>query len=138
MADTLNIFGTEYTNVAGIIAIDSSGNELTYTRGGGTANLQSKSKTYTPTTSQQTESVTADSGYDGLSAINVTVNAIPSQYIVTTDATASASDIVSGETAYVNGSKVTGTLEVVTYYTGTSTPSSSTGSDGDIYLKVVS
>ncbi len=28
--------------------------------------------------------------------------------------------------------------EIITYYTGTSTPSSSTGSDGDIYLKVVS
>lgn len=27
--------------------------------------------------------------------------------------------------------------EVVTYYTGTSTPSSSLGEDGDIYLKVV-
>lgn len=28
--------------------------------------------------------------------------------------------------------------EIVTYYTGTSTPSSSLGSNGDIYLKVVS
>lgn len=27
--------------------------------------------------------------------------------------------------------------EVVTYYTGTSTPSSATGENGDIYLKVV-
>lgn len=27
--------------------------------------------------------------------------------------------------------------EVVTYYTGSSTPSSSLGSDGDIYLKTV-
>ena len=35
MADTLEIFGTEYTNVTGIIAIDDNGNELTYTRGGG-------------------------------------------------------------------------------------------------------
>lgn len=28
--------------------------------------------------------------------------------------------------------------EIVTYYTGTSDPSSGTGSNGDIYLKVVS
>lgn len=27
--------------------------------------------------------------------------------------------------------------EIITYYTGSSTPSSSTGDDGDIYLKVV-
>lgn len=28
--------------------------------------------------------------------------------------------------------------EIITYYTGSATPSSSLGSDGDIYLKVVS
>lgn len=35
MGDTLEIFGKEYTNVAGFKAKDSSGNTLTYTRGGG-------------------------------------------------------------------------------------------------------
>lgn len=99
---------------------------------GSTPTLQTKS--VTPTESEQT--VTADSGYDGLSS--VTVNAIPSEYITTTDATASASDIVSGATAYVNGSKVTGSLVINKYYTGSSAPSSSLGNDGDIYLKVVS
>lgn len=179
MADTLEIFGVEYTNVAGIIATDSNGNDLTYTRGGGTPTLQTKSKTYTPTTSQQTESVTADSGYDGLSAVNITVNAMPSGTAGTPTASKgtvsnhsiSVTPSVTNTTGYITGGTKTGTavtvtaselvsgsetktangtynvtnlaslvvnIPFVTYYTGSSDPSSSLGSNGDIYLKVVS
>lgn len=112
--------------------------------GSGTApSLQSKSVT----PSKSSQSVTADSGYDGLST--VTVNAIPDEYIIpsgikeitsngtidvtdyktasvnvanssggtgidTSDATAVASDILNGKTAYSNGSKITGKLNYVT------------------------
>ena len=103
MTDTLEIFGTEYTGVTGIIATTPNETDLTYIRPQGTKSitangsgidvvnyasvnvnvpsgqptLQTKTKTYTPTESAQTESVTADSGYDGLDAVNVTVNAMP-------------------------------------------------------------
>lgn len=176
MSDTLDIFGKRYTNVTGIIATDSGGTELTYTRGGGEPTLQTKSKTYTPTTSQQTESISADSGYDGLQTVNVTVNAMPTGTAGTptatkgtvsnhsisvtpsvtnttgyitgstktgTAVTVSASELVSGsETKTANGSydvtnlaEIVVAIPIVTYYTGSSTPASSLGSNGDIYLK---
>ncbi len=56
----------------------------------------------------------------------------------------SAADIASGVTVKVGDANdddriasVTGTLTFVNYYTGSSAPSSSTGSNGDIYLKTV-
>lgn len=53
----------------------------------------------------------------------------------TSDATASAADIVSGKSGYAGGSKISGTLVIQHYYTGTSAPSASLGEDGDIYLQ---
>lgn len=75
--------------------------------GGGSVNLQEKSVSYTPTESAQSEMVTASPGYDGLSSVNVTVGAIPSQYIVPTGAKSITQngqgiDVASYATANVN------------------------------------
>ena len=68
--------------------------ELVYAIGGG--NYQSK--TVTPTTSAQT--VTADSGYDALK--RVTVEAIPSEYIIPTGNIAITSNTGTGQTLNVS------------------------------------
>ena len=100
-----------------------------------------QSKSVSPSESNQT--VTPDAGYDGLSSVSVgaiqtetktvtsngtvtpssgkylkqvTVN-VPSSGIDTSDATATAGKILKGETAYVKGEKVTGTLK---YYPSSS------------------
>lgn len=100
-----------------------------------------QSKSVSPSESNQT--VTPDAGYDGLSSVSVsaiqtetktvtsngtvtpssgkylkqvTVN-VPSSGIDTSDATATTGQILKGETAYVKGEKVTGTLK---YYPSSS------------------
>ena len=93
-----------------------------------------QSKSVSP--SESTQTVTPDAGYDGLSSVSVsaiqtetktvtsngtvtpssgkylkqvTVN-VPASGIDTSDATATASDIAQGKTAYINGGKVNGAL----------------------------
>lgn len=74
---------------------------------GGEINLQSKEVTISE---NGTTTVRPDSGYDGLSDVGVTV---ATSGIDTSDATATASSIVKGRTAYVKGEKITGNVEEV-------------------------
>lgn len=48
---------------------------------------------------------------------------------------AAAENIMNGYSAFINGQRIDGSLEVNNYYTGTSEPSSDLGKNGDIYLK---
>lgn len=75
---SVGISATEQAKIiAGNIKAGVSILGVTGTYSGEGIELQTKSATYTPATTAQTASVTADAGYDGLSAVNVTVNAIP-------------------------------------------------------------
>lgn len=195
MSDSLTVFGTDYTGVTGIKAKGTGNGMLAYIRPQGTKSISAngtgidvtgyasvdvavpsgqpslQAKTATPTTSQQT--ITADSGYDGLS--QVTVSAMPSGTAGTPSATkgtvsnhsvsvtpsvtntagyitggtktgtavtVSASELVSGsETKTANGTydvtnlaSLVVALDFVTYYTSSSNPTSSQGSNGDIWL----
>lgn len=84
-------------------------------------NLQTKTKSYTPSETAQSENVTADSGYDGLSAVNVTVNAMPSGTTGTPTATkgtvinhsVSVTPRVTNTTGYITGGTKTGTAVTV-------------------------
>lgn len=76
-----------------------------YHNGEGTVIIVPETKTVQPSRSEQNVTPTA-----GKVLSKVTVGAIPANLIDTTDATAEASDILSGQTAYVNGVKVTGSM----------------------------
>ena len=147
MADTLNIYGVTYTGVEGIKATDSNNNVLTYVRPQGTKTitengtgidvsayatadvnvsgeppvLETITKTYTPSTSQQTDTITPGVGYDGIAEVDVTVNAMPTGTEGTPIATKGAvsnhsvnvTPSVTNVAGYIAGGTKTGTAVTV-------------------------
>lgn len=67
-ANSTNIDVTEYAAVDVAVPVP-------------TPSYQSKTKTYTPTETAQSETVSPDTGYDGLSSVAVSVGAISSTYV---------------------------------------------------------
>ena len=90
---TLNTTTTSYTVPAG------------YHDGKGKVSITTETKSVTPTKSAQTITPTS-----GKVLSSVSVAAIPANYVDTTDADATAANILDGKFAYVDGVKLEGTM----------------------------
>ena len=108
-SDGTVVTGTMANN--GAVSKTLDGTTITYTipkgyhRGTGKVTIVLEEKSVTPTKSAQPVTPTA-----GKVLSKVTVAAIPDKYIDTSDANAVAANILVDKTAYVGGSKVTGTM----------------------------
>ena len=101
------VIGTMPVNAAVGETLDTSTTSVAIPEGytpGGEVSIQVETKSVTPTKSAQEVTPAA-----GKVLGKVAIAAIPAEYVTTTDATAEAGDIAKGETAYINGKKVTGT-----------------------------
>lgn len=155
MADTLVIFGTEYRNVAGIIATDDNGNEQTYTKGitpTGNINIIQAGTTdvtnyATATVASGSATASATKGTVSNHAVTVTPTVTRTAGYVTagtangTVVSVSASELVSG----TYNIATSGTHDVTNYasasvnfstiYTGSTEPQG--WANGDIWIKTV-
>ena len=97
----------------------ADGEAITGTATGPT--LQTITKSYTPTETQQTETITAGSGYDGIEEVDVTVGAISSSYVGSGITRRSSSDLTaSGDTVTVPAG----------YYSAQASKAVSSGTEG--------
>lgn len=105
------VVGTMQNNGAVSKTLDATTGNQSYTvpkgyhSGLGRIGITLEEKSVTPTKSAQTIIPTS-----GKVLSKVTVAEIPAEYITTSDATATAAQILDNKTAYVNGKKITGTM----------------------------
>ena len=101
--------GTMANNGAVTKTLDTTTKSYTipkgYHNGSGTVSVTTETKTATPTKAEQTISASS-----GKVLTSVKVEAIPNEYITTTDATATSAEILDGSIAYAKGIKITGTM----------------------------
>lgn len=109
LADGTVATGTMTNNGAANKTLDATTVSYTIPKGfhsgTGTVKIVVETKTVTPSKSTQTITPTS-----GKVLSKVTVNPIPAEYITTDDATATAADILAGQTAYVDGELVEGEM----------------------------
>ena len=80
----------------------NDGTQVTGSYSGSAPTLQTKTRSYTPSETAQTETVSADSGYDGLDEVSISVGAISSTYVGSGITRRSSSDLTaSGATVTV-------------------------------------
>lgn len=105
------VAGTMPNNGAVSKTLDATTSNQSYTvpkgyhSGSGKVSITLEEKSATPTKSAQNITPTS-----GKVLSKVTVAAIPAEYITTSDADATAANILKDKTAYVNGTKLTGTM----------------------------
>lgn len=92
---------------------------------GGTPTYETVTKTYTPTESQQTETITASSGYDAIEEVDVTVGAISSTYVGSGITRRSSSDLTASGATVTAPSGYYSANATKTISSGTATPASS-------------
>jgi hypothetical protein len=124
---TKTVSVTPNVSTAGYISSGTAGNSSVSL----TASVTTKAAaTITPTKSAQT--IASGTYLTGTQ----TIAAIPAAYQDVTGVTAAAGDVVSGKSIVdASGNTVNGSLVIQHYYTGSGTPASSLGQNGDIYFQ---
>lgn len=115
---TVTMNGVDITNQVFTGRTDDSGGSTPEPQ---EINLQSKTVSITPTETAQTQTVTADGGYDGLGEVEVEVAAISSNYVGSGVTQRSSSDLT------VSGATVTAPEG---YYSGSASKAVASGSEG--------